>query len=100
MGKPEWSRRRLLKTTATIAAGALFAEPVRAAPPPPSSVTPELIAAARKEGKVSYYSALELNVAEKLGKVLPSTSNAPGPSGFISASRRSSRDSQVRNCAP
>jgi iron(III) transport system substrate-binding protein len=57
-----------LKATTAIAAGALFAEPVRAAAPPPSSVTPELIEAARKEGKVSYYSALELNTAERLGK--------------------------------
>jgi iron(III) transport system substrate-binding protein len=51
------------------AAGALFAEPLKAAAPPPSAVTPALIEAARKEGKVSYYSALELNVAERLGKL-------------------------------
>src|ERR1700761_4716158 len=63
-----WSRRDVLKTTTALAAGALFAEPARAAAPPPASVTPELIAAAQKEGKVSYYSALELNVAERLGK--------------------------------
>ena len=31
-------------------------------------MTPDLIAAARKEGKLSYYSALELNVAERLAK--------------------------------
>src|ERR1700739_2539731 len=64
----KWSRRDVLKTSAGIAAGTLFAEPARAALPPPSSVTPELIEAARKEGKISYYSALELNVAERLGK--------------------------------
>jgi iron(III) transport system substrate-binding protein len=46
----------------------LFAGPVRAALPPPTSVTPALIEAARKEGNVSYYSALELNVAERLAK--------------------------------
>jgi iron(III) transport system substrate-binding protein len=63
-----WSRRDVLKTSAGLAAGALFAEPARAAAPPPTSVTPELIEAARKEGKISYYSALELNVAERLGK--------------------------------
>ena len=40
----------------------------RAAPPPAASVTPALIEAARKEGKISYYSALELNVAERLAK--------------------------------
>ncbi|SDT61509.1 ABC transporter substrate-binding protein [Bradyrhizobium canariense] len=63
-----WSRRDILKTSTALAAVTLFAEPVRAAPPPPSSVTPELIDAAKKEGTISYYSALELNVAERLGK--------------------------------
>ena len=62
------SRRELLAASTALAAGALFAEPLRAAPPPPSAVTPALIEAARKEGKVSFYSALELNVAERLGK--------------------------------
>ena len=64
----QWSRRDVLKTSTALAAGALFAEPARAAAPPPTEVTPELIEAARKEGKISYYSALELNVAERLGK--------------------------------
>jgi len=68
MRKRNWSRRDVLKTSSALAATALFAEPVRAAAPPPSSVTPELIEAAKKEGKISYYSALELNVAEQLGK--------------------------------
>jgi iron(III) transport system substrate-binding protein len=64
----KWSRRDVLKTSTVLAAGALFAEPARAAAPPPTTVTPGLIEAARREGKVSYYSALELNVAERLGK--------------------------------
>src|SRR5262249_2013727 len=68
MGNQKWSRRAVLKGSAGLAAGTLFAKPVRAAPPPPSSVTPELIEAARKDGKISYYSALELNVAERLAK--------------------------------
>jgi len=63
-----WTRREVLNTSTSVAAGVLFAEPTRAAAPPPTSVTPALIEAARKEGKVSYYSALELNVAERLGK--------------------------------
>src|ERR1700712_5636256 len=63
----KWSRREVLAASTTLAAGTLFAEPLRAAPPP-SAVTPALIEAAKKEGKVSYYSALELNVAEQLGK--------------------------------
>jgi iron(III) transport system substrate-binding protein len=68
MPKRQWSRRDVLKTSTAVAAGVLFAEPLRAAAPPPTSVTPELIEAARKEGKISYYSALELNTAERLGK--------------------------------
>ena len=58
----------MLKTSTALGTAALFAEPARAAAPPPTSVTPQLIEAARMEGKVSYYSALELNVAERLGK--------------------------------
>jgi iron(III) transport system substrate-binding protein len=64
----KWSRRDVLKSSAALTATTLFAEPAKAALPPPASVTPELIEAARKEGKISYYSALELNVAERLGK--------------------------------
>src|SRR6195256_4619431 len=64
----KWTRREVLKASTAVAAEMLFAEPIRAAAPPPTSVTPELIEAARKEGKISYYSALELNVAERLGK--------------------------------
>src|SRR5580698_8947387 len=69
MQNQKWTRRDLLKTSSGLAAGVLFAAPARAAAPPPTSVTPELIEAARKEGKISYYSALELNVAERLGKL-------------------------------
>src|SRR5260370_42612157 len=57
-----WSRRDVLKTPTALAAGALFAEPARAAAPPPTSVTPALIEAAPKEGKLSHYCPLELNV--------------------------------------
>jgi iron(III) transport system substrate-binding protein len=64
----QWSRRELLKASAASAAGVLFAEPLRAAAPPASAVTPALIEAARKEGKVSFYSALELNVAERVAR--------------------------------
>jgi iron(III) transport system substrate-binding protein len=68
MRKRQWSRRDLLRTSTALAVGTLFAEPARAAAPPPATVTPELIEAARKEGRISYYSALELNTAERLGK--------------------------------
>jgi len=63
------SRRDVLKASTALAAGAEFARPARAAAPEPSAVTPALIEAARKEGKVSFYTALELPVAERFGKV-------------------------------
>jgi iron(III) transport system substrate-binding protein len=64
----KWSRRDLLRMSAASIAGTLFAEPSKAAAPPPTAVTPALIEAARKEGKLSFYSALELNVAEQLAR--------------------------------
>jgi iron(III) transport system substrate-binding protein len=61
------SRRDILKASA--AAGAtVFASPLRAQAPAASPVTPALIAAARKEGKVAFYTAMDLPVAEKLAK--------------------------------
>src|SRR6476660_7173796 len=63
-----WSRRDVLKTSMALAASALFAEPAKAVAPPPTGVTPTLVEAARKEGKLSYYCALELNVAERLAR--------------------------------
>ena len=73
MRERKWSRREVLGASAgTVAGHALFAAPARAAVPPPASITPALIDAARKEGKLSYYSALELNVAERLGKFFES----------------------------
>lgn len=68
MRSQQWSRRELLKLSVASAAGLVFAEPLRAAAPPAAAVTPELIEAARKEGKLSFYSALELNVAERLAR--------------------------------
>ena len=62
------SRRDALKASMVLAASALFPQPVRAAAPEPSVVTPALIDAARKEGKLGFYTALEIQVAEKIGK--------------------------------
>ena len=64
----QWSRRDLLKASTASVAGLVFAESVKAAPPPPSELTPALIEAAKKEGKVSFYTALELNTAERLAR--------------------------------
>ena len=69
MRKGNWSRREMLGASAGSLAATLFAEPLKAAAPPTSAVTPELIEAARKEGKVNYYAAIQLDVAERLGKL-------------------------------
>jgi iron(III) transport system substrate-binding protein len=61
------SRRDVLGAGAALA-GTVFAQPLRAAAPPPSAVTPDLIEAARKEGKVTFYSALDLQTSEKVAK--------------------------------
>src|SRR5438094_10309774 len=65
MRNRKWTRRDLLTASA---ASLLFAEPLKAAAPPAAEVTPALIEAAKKEGKLSFYSALELNTAERLAR--------------------------------
>ena len=62
-----FSRRDLLKGSGALALG-LSATRVLAAAPPASAVTPELIAAAKKEGKVLYYTSIDLPMAEKIAK--------------------------------
>jgi iron(III) transport system substrate-binding protein len=59
-------------------------------------VTPALIAAAKKEGKVVYYTSIDLPLAEKIAKAFeakypasPCASSAPAPSACSSASARS-----------
>jgi len=61
------SRRDILKGSAAIAACA-FAAPARAAPPPAQAITPALIAAAKKEGQVTWYTSADLQLAALVGK--------------------------------
>ena len=68
MRKTTVSRRDVLKASTAFAAATLFAEPLRAAPPPAEAITPALIEAAKKEGKVVFYTAMDLQFAERLGK--------------------------------
>ena len=42
--------------------------PVRGAPPEAQKITPELIEAAKKEGKVTWYTSVDLPLAEKVAK--------------------------------
>jgi iron(III) transport system substrate-binding protein len=65
--KQSFSRRDLLKGSAAIAATA-FAAPARAELPPAAAITPELIAAAKREGKAVFYTAMDLQFAERLGR--------------------------------
>src|SRR5882762_8314667 len=68
MKHPGISRREVLKGTGAVLAGAAFSTRVMAAEPPSEPVTPELIAAAKKEGQIIYYTSTDLPVAEKLAK--------------------------------
>ena len=62
------SRRHMLQGAGAVLASAAFSTRVMAAAPPPEAVTPALIEAAKKEGKVIYYTSTDLPVAEKLAK--------------------------------
>jgi iron(III) transport system substrate-binding protein len=57
-------RRTLIKATALLPFGAR----VVSAAPAAEAVTPNLVDAAKKEGKVSYYTAMDLSVAEPMAK--------------------------------
>jgi iron(III) transport system substrate-binding protein len=62
------SRRDVIKGSAALALGSVFVSPVRAQSPEPVAITPALIEAAKNEGKVIFYSSMDLPVGEKLGK--------------------------------
>src|SRR5882724_3285272 len=65
------SRREVLKGLALGAAG--FSTRVLAAAPAAEPVTPALIEAAKREGKVVYYTSNDLPVAEKIAKAFEAT---------------------------
>src|SRR6188472_3478429 len=62
------SRRDVLIGSSAFVAGAAFSTKVMSAAPPASAVTPALIEAAKKEGKVVWYTSVDLPLAEKVGK--------------------------------
>jgi iron(III) transport system substrate-binding protein len=64
--KGRLTRRRMLAGSAAIATGS-FSVQVRAAPEA-QKITPTLVEAAKKEGKVSWYTSVDLPVAEKIAK--------------------------------
>jgi iron(III) transport system substrate-binding protein len=63
----KFDRRDVLKGTSALAL-TVAATPLMAQAPPPAAVTDELIQAARKEGKVVYYTSIDLPMAERIGK--------------------------------
>jgi iron(III) transport system substrate-binding protein len=68
MKVPTFSRRDVLKASTALAASNLAAASVRAAAPPASAITPALIEAATREGKVVWYTSLDLPVSERVAK--------------------------------
>jgi len=63
-----FTRREVLKAGSAVAATGLFAEPLRAAAPPAEAVTPQLIEAAKKEGKAVWYTSVDLPLAERVAR--------------------------------
>jgi iron(III) transport system substrate-binding protein len=63
------SRRSLLAGAAAAALSIPASARVVSAAPPPVSITPELIAAAKKEGKVNWYSAMDLTMTERYARL-------------------------------
>src|SRR6476620_577634 len=68
MRKWRFSRRDVLKGTSALAVATTFASPLRAQAPAAAAIDQKLIDAAKKEGKVVWYTAVDLPVAEKVGK--------------------------------
>jgi len=68
MRNSPFTRRDVLKGGTALAATAVFAEPIRAQAPAAAAITPALIEAAKKEGKLAFYTAMDLAFAQQLGK--------------------------------
>jgi iron(III) transport system substrate-binding protein len=62
------SRREILKAGTAVAATGAFATRVLAQAPAAEPVTPALIEAAKREGKVVWYTSVDLPLAEKVAK--------------------------------
>src|SRR3954470_3866114 len=61
------TRRRVLAGSATALVASGFARSAQSAPPA-ETITPELIAAAKKEAKVAWYTSVDLALGEKVAK--------------------------------
>ena len=68
MTKREPSRRTLIKSAGGLAATLAFPARVLSQAPAAEAITPALIEAAKKEGKVNFYTAMEINIAQQFSK--------------------------------
>ncbi len=68
MKRSKISRRDVLIGSGALAAGASFSTRVLSAAPPASAVTPALIEAAKKEGKVVWYTSIDLKVSQEIAQ--------------------------------
>src|SRR6476620_6565654 len=68
--KDRLSRRDVLRGSAAVAATApaAFATRVLAQAPAAEAITPELVEEAKREGKLSFYTAMDIPVAERFAK--------------------------------
>ena len=72
MKNTTFTRRDTIKGATALATASIFPTPVRAQvtskAPPASAITPALIEAAKKEGKVVWYTSIDLAGAERIAK--------------------------------
>ncbi|HVV61036.1 MAG TPA: extracellular solute-binding protein [Pseudolabrys sp.] len=71
------SRRSLLVGASALTAGSAFSTYVRAAAPPPVPTTQALIDAAKKEGKVVWYTSVDTKLAQQIGKAFEAKYGVP-----------------------
>src|SRR5947199_5159715 len=94
MRERRFSRRDVLKSSAAVVGG-LFASAARAAALEPTAITPSLVAEARKEGRLFYYTPSTYHWQRRLRNrsrapfpASPSVSSAAAPNACSSASAR------------
>jgi len=68
MTKRDPSRRALIKSAGGLATTLAFPARVLSQAPAAEAITPALIEAAKKEGKVNFYTAMEINIAQQFSK--------------------------------
>src|SRR5205085_9167000 len=69
MAQQSISRRKAITGAGATAAGLALAPRVLAQAPPGEAITPALIEAASKEGRVNLYTAMEIATAEQYSKI-------------------------------